>query len=126
MYDVNFPYGGDIQTSQTGDLAVVAGVDLTNQQIIRLTFTSAGGYLQHPDYGVGAPSRIGRNMDQNQLDNIEAAIMSGIQQIPTVAKTPVPTISLQLIPSTGDVFCTVTYYNTLSAQNVVISFNLDQ
>ena len=126
MYDVAWLYGGDLQVSETGDLAAISGVDLTNQQIIRLTFTTATGYLQHPTYGVGAPSRIGKLMNTNEIDSIQAAIMSGLRSIPTIAKTPAPTINMQPNPVTGDVFCTVSYYNTLNKRNVIISFNLDQ
>lgn len=123
MYDIDWEYGQDIVINELGDLNLVSGVPATNQEIIRLTFTVAGNYMQHPDYGVGAGTYVGQNLNSIIIDKISNAVLNGLRLIPGIAKTPTPIIDIQQ-SVTGDVICSVRYYNIQAQQNIIITFKV--
>ncbi len=58
MADLNSPWGGDLQISATGDLALIDGLGRSEQRIIRRLFTNLGAYIWHPEYGASIPDRL--------------------------------------------------------------------
>ena len=118
MPDIHHWYGDDLALSPSGDLAVVDGIDLGNQRIVRRLMTAVGGYLWHLDYGAGIPQRIGDTLD---LAAIEALVASQIFLEASVSRTPPPKITVQ--PILGGVFVSITY--TLARTQLQTSIEFD-
>ncbi len=121
MPDIFSWYGEDIAVSPTGDLAQVDGLDRSNQRILRRLFTNLKDYLWHPDYGAGVPERIGQVVD---VYAIETAVRTQIMKEAAVAKSPLPTITVQ--PIENGVFVTIQYLNAETGQQSTLSFDVSQ
>lgn len=119
MPDIHHWYGDDLQLSPSGDLAVVDGIDLGNQRIVRRLMTAVEGYLWHLDYGAGIPQRIGDPLD---LSLIEALVRSQIYLEASVARVPPPTITVS--PILGGVFVQIVYTVARTQLQTSIEFDV--
>lgn len=103
---------GDFALAPNGDLALVDGSDETRERIIRRLFTSVRGYVWHQDYGAGLPDRIGNPAKERV---IQAIVRSQIQLEATVAKIPVPTISVTASAANAGLFViTINYTDAVT------------
>lgn len=121
--DIAHVWGQDLQLSPSGDLARSNGVARTRQRLLRRVLTAQNGeeYIWEPDYGAGAPQQIGQNLDPGKLK----AIFAGQLALEaSVAKTPVPIITVTAIP--GGVAVAVQYWTLADKQPVSLSFNLTE
>lgn len=118
MPDIAHWYGDDLQLSPSGDLAVVDGIELGNQRIVRRLMTAVEGYLWHLDYGAGIPQRIGDTLDTSE---IEALVTSQIFLEASVSRVHQPTIKVE--PTPGGVFVSITY--TIARTQLQTSIEFD-
>lgn len=121
--DLAHVWGGDLQTSASGDLLRVSGVPRTQQRLLRRVMTAEDGqeYVWERDYGAGAPQRIGENLDPAEI----AATFAGQLALEAaVAQTPAPKITVTAIPS--GVSVAVQYFTLADKQPVSLSFKLTQ
>lgn len=73
MADLFLEWGADFAIDATGDLLVVDGDTEVRQRLERRLFTSAGGYVWHPEYGAGLPRKIGSVLTVAQIKSIVAS-----------------------------------------------------
>lgn len=103
---------GDFALAPNGDLALVDGSDETRERIIRRLFTSVRGLVWHSEYGAGLPDRIGNPAKERV---IQAIVRSQIQLEATVAKIPVPTISVTASAANAGLFViTINYTDAVT------------
>jgi len=116
--DLNQQFGGDLQISATGDLALVDGDNEVQQRILRRLLTNLKAYLWHLDYGAGLAGFVGTTTDSAA---IQGAVISQLQLEDGVAKSPNPMVTVTLAPS--QVFCDLQYWDAVSSQPKTLSFN---
>lgn len=122
MKDLYHYWSDDLKTGNTGDLLPVSGTERGQQRIIRRLLTNPGEYLWHPEYGAGLPAYIGRVMDESE---VIAAIRSQLGFEACVARTPLPEISLQQLPTELNGFSVTIRYNDADTNSPqVLSFNV--
>jgi phage baseplate assembly protein W len=123
MYDLALQWGSDLTIGPTGDLALVSGSLLGQQRVLRRLMTNPGDYIWQLDYGAGLAQFIGQPSNVSQ---IEAVIRSQIFKESAVARTPEPTITVQLDSSgaTGTVYVQILYVDAPSGQTQVLSFSI--
>jgi hypothetical protein len=135
--DVAQPYGADFAITYNGDLALVQDTlqdpAATRQQLERLVLTSPtlqdvdGLAIGRPDnlfdgsYGAGMPVAVGEPITPALLHGIEARILQGIAQMPSVAQSPLPvvTVTQGSPPYQNAVFVTIEC-QTVSGQTVTV------
>lgn len=115
--DVFHWWQGDLAAAPNGDLALVDGITLGTQRVIRRLMTNPGEYIWHPDYGAGIPQRIGKISDARV---IAAVIKSQIYLEPHVAKSPPPTITVT--PILNGVEVLISYTDVAAQKRVDVSF----
>lgn len=91
MPDLSLFWNDDLSVAVGGDLALVDQVPLSNQHIIRRLLTAARSYIWHLDYGAGLPQRIGRPA---RALEIQSLVTAHINLEPSVARLPVPKVSV--------------------------------
>lgn len=116
MADVAHIIGGDLQLGPTGDLALVAGDEETQQRVLHRLLTSAGTYIWQLEYGAGLPGLIGSVVSQQQ---VAAIIRAQLGFEASVAADPEPEVSLSggLL---GAVSATISYTSSVSTNNQVL------
>lgn len=116
MADVAHIIGGDLQLGPTGDLALVAGDEETQQRVLHRLLTSAGTYIWQLEYGAGLPGLIGSVVSQQQ---VAAIIRAQLGFEAAVAADPEPEVSLSggLL---GAVSATISYTSSVSTNNQVL------
>ena len=116
MADVAHIIGGDLQLGPTGDLALVAGDEETQQRVLHRLLTSAGTYIWQLEYGAGLPGLIGSVVSQQQ---VAAIIRAQLGFEAAVAADPEPEVSLSggLL---GAVSATISYTSSASTNNQVL------
>ena len=120
MPDIDHLWGNDLAVGPTGDLALIDGDDLTTQHIIRRLMTAVRGYIWHLDYGAGLPQRIGDTLDENVIRGI---ITTQIRLEGTVARTPAPTIKIDLIPN--GIAVSIQYTSAITGEQIFLSFDVN-
>lgn len=133
MPDIDHLWGGDINSSPSGDLGLVDGPDLTIERIVRRLMTRAAmpatidtqaqpaEYIWHNDYGAGLPQRIGGDFDFPLISSI---LTSQILKETSVA--PIPPPSFTFTPSIlGSMTVTISYTDRFSSAQKLLSFDLD-
>lgn len=122
MADLDLDWGGDLALTADGDLALVDGDDMVQQRIIRRLLTAVNGYVWHPEYGAGLPQRIGRVA---RARDIQALVRASIALEETVAKTPVPLITVNQDTTVLGLFLIgITYTDAATGTSVSLSFEL--
>src|SRR5271167_3918918 len=96
-YDASNNFGQDLELSARNDLLNVSGVERSNQRILRRLLTNNGDYIWHTEYGAGLPSFVGKGLTNEVYAQIQSLIISQIYFEDTVAKTPVPQITIVTI-----------------------------
>lgn len=120
MPDAAHFFGGDLQVSATGDILMVDGPVLTQQRLLRRLLTNQGDYIWQLDYGAGLGAFVGKPANAARIG---AVIRNQVLLEPTVARVPVPTVSVAVQP-TGVVTATVRYADAVTGTSQVLSFPL--
>ncbi len=111
-------FGEDLSVSATGDIALIDGIDLSNQRIVRRLMTILGGYCWHNDYGASVPERIGEPFD---LSLVTSVIRGQIFLEESVSRNPEPTISVQ--PILNGVFVQISYIDAFTGEQASLQFD---
>lgn len=119
MPDISHWWGNDLAVSPTGDLALVDGVDLGNQRVIRRLMTVLGDYLWNPSYGGSLPIRVGDTLDTSL---IESVVRSQMALEARVAPTPEPIIRVAQIPN--GVFIDIKYVDAETGLQTQAQFDV--
>lgn len=118
-------YGNDLQRAASGALAVASPLDNCTQRILRVLLTSAGDYIWHTGYGIGAGRYVGRGLSPQVLQQIKASFRGQILSDPEVASNPPP--SLDFNTQTANILSvTITYTYAPSGQLQTLSFNVEK
>ena len=121
MPDAQHWFGEDLSVSPTGDIALVDGIDLGNERIVRRLMTNLGAYIWHIDYGASVPKRVGDTLD---LTLIESVIRSQIYLEDAVSKDH--DIGIKVEPILNGVFVEIQYVDALSGQQASLQFDAVQ
>ena len=125
LSDIDHYFGQDIAVTPSGDIAVSSNHDRTVQRVIRRlltapTSTTGSGYSWQPEYGAGLPQKVGQeNVD---VGAVRASVLSQLLIEPTVARTPIPTVSVSTAAGTGTITIDVNYTDLSGAPQ---SFGFD-
>jgi hypothetical protein len=124
LSDIDHLFGTDPGETPTGDLNLVSGAARTLQRVIRRLMTApttsrGSAYPWHPGYGVGLPQTIGNAVDAR---SIQALVMSQILAEPSVARVPLPSVSVTML-ATGVTTIDIAYADT-SGTPQQFSFNV--
>lgn len=114
-------WGNDIQTSPTGDLAPVDGLDRGRQRILRRLLTNQLDYLWNPTFGAGVPARIGQLRDTLA---IQTAISTQIMEEKSVGRNPLPVITVS--PIDNGVYVKITYQDIETGSQSVLQFSITE
>jgi hypothetical protein len=95
LSDLDHEWGGDLSTSNSGDLATVTGTLMGQQRVLRRLMTNPADpefdlppdYIWEPEYGEGLPRLIGQI---GQAGEIASRCKSGMAKEAAVAQTPPP------------------------------------
>lgn len=118
LLDVSQEWGGDVQLSNTGDLALVGGNERGQQRLLRRYFTNPGGYVFQRLYGAGVLADIGSTNDPAKIGaNIQAQTLLE----DSVSPSPAPVVTVDLQP-TGQLNADVAYTDQPSNTPTVLSF----
>jgi hypothetical protein len=115
LCDIDHLFGEDIGITPTGDIAVVSNHDRTVQRVIRRILTAqtsvaGSAYPFQPEYGAGLPQKIGQeNID---IGNVKANVLSQLLLESTVARIPLPTVSVSSAQAGSNITINVTYTDT--------------
>jgi phage baseplate assembly protein W len=128
--------GGDFQQTDNGDLllAVDDGDDVTAtiQRLQRLLTTGARlvgpdgtpistpGDIFHPDYGASEPELVDQAVTPAFVAQLQARSLNALLRDPTVAQSPIPTVS---VTSNGD-NTVVVQVDCIAATGQPLSFSL--
>ncbi len=123
MPDLWHQWGSDLAIGPTGDVAVSSGPVLGQQRVLRRLLTSPGDYIWQLDYGAGLARFIGQPANTLQ---IRALIRSQIFKEAAVARSPEPTIDVQVSPAgaPGTVYVYIRYVDALTSQTQILSFSV--
>lgn len=121
MADLALDWGDDLVIGPDGDLTLLDGDAMVQQRIQRRLFTAAQNYVWHPEYGASLPERIGRVA---LARNIQALVVSQIGLESSVAKVPVPVVTVQVDTVVLGLF-NITIVYTDSATGDPVTVNLE-
>lgn len=120
--DIYHYYGNDIVLNSAGDMMTVNGVIRSQQRILRRLLTNPGDYWWHVNYGAGLPRFIGIALSQAVNQQIQGLITSQMFLEESVAKIPLPVISLQQVSS--GIVVTINYTDAPTQTPQVLTFTL--
>lgn len=119
MYDIFHNFGSDIEVSSSGDLALSAGTDVTNQRVYRRLLTNPGDYLWNLNYGGGLAQFIG--MPVSTAD-IEAVVSTQLALEAAISATPAAQVSVALANAAdGCVVANIVYADPSSASPISLT-----
>jgi hypothetical protein len=122
MADLSLEWKGDFSQTPSGDLVLSEGVDQTRQRVIRRLLTAVRAYIWHQEYGGGLPERIGRVA---LPQNIEAICRAQIALEQSVAKTPIPVITVTEPTSNLGLFViSISYVDAATGEAVALQFEV--
>lgn len=101
MTDLNLEWGADLTQTPAGDLSLVDGPAETRQHIIRRLLSAVNGYIWHQGYGLGLPQRVGRVA---RTSVIRALVRAQIYREATVARLPLPVVTVDYIDTTPGLY----------------------
>lgn len=120
MSDLHLDWGGDLASSETGDLAVVGRPALGTERVLRRLLTNPGAYVWHPTYGAGLSRFVGQPID---VAGVQALIRSQMLLEPAVAREPEPVVTVQSDVG-GTLFVQVRYADADTAVAQTVGFEL--
>jgi hypothetical protein len=117
MADIAHQFGGDIMLAPNGDVALASATVLTQQRVLRRLLTNPGDYIWDVNYGAGLGNMVGQTVDAGR---ITAIIRAQMFQEATVARNPLPTVSVSA-GTNGLVQAAIAYVDMTdgTAQNLV-------
>jgi phage baseplate assembly protein W len=116
MPDISHTFGADLALSPTGDLAVEDGPPLTQQRLLRRLLTNPGDYIWQLDYGAGLGAMVGQPASSLR---IQAIIRSQVWKEATVARNPVPVVTVTS-DNAGTVTASVVYGDASTGETVAL------
>lgn len=132
MPDIDHTWGSDVNAGPTGDLALVDGLQLSIERIVRRLMTRGqnlatvnspamvGEVIFHPNYGGSIPQRIGDTLNTSL---ITAVINFQMGKESSVAKSPAPVITIT--PFLNGVTVLIVYWLAVSGLQRQLSFNVN-
>lgn len=93
MADLALQFGGDLQISQTGDLAVAESSLLVQQRVMRRLLTNPSEYIWQLNYGAGLGQFVGQTGSPNLASGL---IRKQLQLESQVMKEPAPSITTSM------------------------------
>lgn len=123
MSDLAHQWGSDLLIGPTGDLAIVSGVQLGSQRVLRRLLTNVNDYIWQVTYGAGLAGFIGQ---PGNVVSIRALIRSQIFKEAAVARTPEPSIDVQISPdgNPATVYVDIQYVDAPTGQTQLLSFSV--
>lgn len=119
MYDLFHYVGTDLSVSPSGDLLPVTGTERRKQKILRRLITNPGELVFHPEYGAGLGQKVGESVNINEW---KALILGQMKLEDCVARSPEPTVTLNLIDNGVDVY--VKYTDAVSGTAEFLNFDI--
>ena len=118
MADIAHRFGADIMLAPNGDIALAAGPALTQQRVLRRLLTNPRAYIWDVNYGAGLGAMVG---EPTHGARITAIVRAQMFQEATVARTPLPAVSVAA-DGDGAVRAAVSYVDTTdgTAQNLAV------
>ena len=95
MTDIAHEVGSDLVIGVTGDLSTSDGSQNVRERVLRRLVTNLGGYIWNLTYGGGLASYVGAPAN---VASIRTAIRGQMLLEASVARTPVPDVSLLVAP----------------------------
>lgn len=132
MYDLDHTFGGDLNISDTGDLALVHDDQWGLQRILRRLLTNpaatdvsgnvvaTGDYLWQQDYGAGAGKKVGEIAD---VAEITALIRGQMLLEDAVAQVPEPEVTVTHVENGINV--DVQYNDATTGKQKYLSFDVN-
>ena len=123
MNDFFQVWQSDLNTSATGDLAIVSDSALGQQRVLRRLLTNPGDYIWHTDYGAGLGRYVGSPANETL---VKATIRSQIFQEKAVARTPEPIIDVKVSPADAPsvIYVDIRYTDQPSGGTQVLAFSI--
>lgn len=120
--DVFHIIGNDLVLDADNDLALVSGVDETNQRLLRRLLTLQKSYMWHINFGASVPKYIGEPLSLEVVNQLKSDIKAAIFEDDSVAKSPAPEIKFETL-LTG-FSCSITYHNLDADKLQTLSFEV--
>ena len=120
MSDAHLTWGGDLVSSETGDIAIVGRPELGTERVLRRLLTNPGSYIWHPEYGAGLGQFVGQPVD---VAAVQALIRSQMRLEAAVARDPEPVVAVQSDP-TGSLSVQIRYADADTSEMRALSFLL--
>lgn len=117
MADLAHNFGGDLQLSPTGNLALASGTAVGQQRVLRRLLTNPGAYIWNLTYGAGLGAFVGQ---PNPATRMRALARSQMRRESAVARSPAPTADVIATPD-GTITLTLTYADAVTGANVTLS-----
>lgn len=123
MGDVDHQWGSDLSLSSTGDIAVVTGVTLSQERVLRRLMTTPLDYIWQPAYGAGLAGFVG--VAANELQ-VQSVIRGQMFKESSVSQNPQPTIGVTISPggAASSVYVEVLYAGSYSGQTHILEFSV--
>jgi len=127
LADLSHYFGGDLSSSNIGDLATATGTLRGQQRVLRrlltnpATATTPGDYISEPTYGAGLPSFIGKTLD---IAKLRALIIAQMLLEDSVAATPTPVVTITTNNDVTEISVQINYNDQPSNKPVVLSFTI--
>nr|WP_199065128.1 hypothetical protein [Chromobacterium sp. ASV5] len=120
MNDLNHFVGGDLSTSPTGDLSLVAGLERGKQRVLRRLLTNPGDYVFHPEYGAGLGRYVGQIINVPQLTGL---IRGQMLQEACVGNSPPPAVTVRARDD-GTLAVDISYIDAPSGEPTTLNFDV--
>ena len=120
MTDAAQIYGGDLQLTPRGDIALVNGAVEGRQRVLRRILTTLGNYIWTPGYGGGVPAMIGQPQD---LRRVDGTVRAQMLQEQCVAQIPPPKVVVTA-PLPGVTQIAINYQDALTNEGVLLGVTL--
>jgi phage baseplate assembly protein W len=121
LSDISHWFGGDLQTTNSGDLLTVTGTVRGEQRVLRRLLTNPGDYVFEPDYGAGLPSYIGKTLD---IGKLQALCLSQMLLEDAVAKNSAVVKITQSSTDFTSIQVQINYNDQPSNKPVVLEFSV--
>ncbi len=122
MNDIFLEWGGDLNVSSSGDLALTTGSAMINQRVCRRLITNPGDYLWNLTYGGGLAKFVGSPANSA---SIEAAVMTQLALELAVPATPAPQVQTIIADAAnGYIVSNISYFDPTSMQTASFDVRL--
>lgn len=108
MTDIFLEWNSDLVAGSSGDLLLSSGVLQTNQRVIRRLLTNPGDYLWDLSFGGGLALLVGEPVEPARIESI---IRTQLDMEASVAKAPIPSVSVAPLNVAGGTFAAEIVYS---------------